>query len=121
MEAPKPRRRRARDKPKIAAPSLGPNTVIKREPVAKRLARHQQSDVDAMGKDKRRAVIGESYGPSKLRQVTLYGIVLAAVAALTIGVTVLLDHTDRFPSGKVPHTAPWAQPGAKQHPPKPLQ
>jgi hypothetical protein len=120
MEEAKSRRRRVRDEPEISAPSLGPNTVIEREPVAERLARHEQSDVDAMGKDKRRAVIGHSYGPSKLRQATLYGIVLAAVAALAIGVTVLLDHTDKFPS-KVPHSAPWAQPDAKQHPPKPLQ
>jgi hypothetical protein len=116
----KPARKRVRDEPGLAAPSLGPNTVIKREPVEERLARHEQSDVDAMGKDKRRAVRGQSYGPSKLRQATLYAIVLAVVAGLAIGAKLVVDSRDTFPS-KVPHSAPWAQPGAKQHPPKPLQ
>jgi hypothetical protein len=120
MEDPRPKRGRVRDESEITAPSLGPNTVIEREPVAERLARHEQSDVDAMGKDKRREVIGQAYGPSKVRQATMYGIFLAAVAALAIGGKLLVDKTDKFPS-KVPHTAPWAQPDAKQHPPKPLQ
>jgi hypothetical protein len=114
------KRGRVRDESQITAPSLGPNTVIERQPVEERLARHEQSDVDAMGKDKRREVIGHSYRPSKLRQATLYGIVLAVVAALAIGAKLLVDSSDTFPR-KVPHSAPWAQPGAKQHPPKPLQ
>src|SRR3954453_3403225 len=56
-----------RPEQKISAPSLGPNTVIEREPVEERLARHEQSDVDAMGKDKRRSVVGQTYGPTKAR------------------------------------------------------
>jgi hypothetical protein len=120
MEEEKRARKRVRDESELTAPSLGPNTVIEREPVEQRLARHEQSEVDAMGQDKRRAVIGQSYGPSKLRQATLYGIALAVVAGLAIGLKLLVDSQDKFPS-KVPHSAPWAQPGVKQHPPKPLQ
>ena len=50
---------------KLAAPSLGPNTVIEREPVEERLAKHEQSEVDARGLDKRRRVVGQSYGPAR--------------------------------------------------------
>jgi hypothetical protein len=79
------------------------------------------SNVDAMGKDKRRKVVGHSYGPSKVRQLTLYGIAVAIVVALAIGGKLLIEGADKFPSGKVPHTAPWAQPNVKQHQAKPLQ
>jgi hypothetical protein len=103
------------------APSLGPNTVINREPVEERLARHDQSDVDAMGKDKRRVVVGHSYGPTKMRQLALYGVFLAVLAALLFGGKLLVDSLDT-PVGKdIPNSAPWAQPNAPEHPPKPLQ
>ena len=103
------------------APSLGPNTVIEREPVEERLARHDQSTEDAMGKDKRRPVVGQSYGPSKTRQLTLYGIFLAVVAAILIGGAILVSALDTPVGKQIPQSAPWAQPHAKQHPPKPLQ
>ena len=102
------------------APSLGPNTKIEREPVEERLARHEQSDVDALGKDKRRAVVGQSYGPSVARQVALYGIAVAVIVLLAIGAKLLVSSQDKFPS-KVQAKAPWAQQDAKQVPPKPLQ
>jgi hypothetical protein len=104
-----------------SAPSLGPNTVVEREPVEERLARHEQSNVDAMGHDKRRPVVGQSYGPSKARQLALYGIFLAVVAALLIGGKLLVDSLDTPVGKNIPNSAPWAQPNAKQHPPKPLQ
>src|SRR4051794_41760384 len=105
----------------ISAPSLGPNTVIEREPVEERLARHDQSEVDAMGKDKRRSVVGQSYGPSKTRQLALYGVFLAVVAALVVGGIVLVGQLDT-PVGKdLPNSAPWSKPGVKQIRPKPIQ
>jgi hypothetical protein len=114
-------KKRRRDESQITAPSLGPGTVIEREPVEVRLARHEQSEVDAIGEDKRRQVVGQSYGPSKARQILLYGIFLICVAALFIGGKFLVDSLDT-PVGKhVPHTAPWAKQDAKQRPPKPLQ
>ena len=110
-----------RDEQKISAPSLGPNTVIEREPVEERLARHEQSEVDAMGLDKRRPVIGHSYGPSKARQLGLYGIFLAVVVALVIGGVIVIGKLDT-PVGKdVPNSAPWSKPGVKQIKPKPIQ
>lgn|SRR3954447_18147933 len=106
---------------KISAPSLGPNTVIEREPVEERLARHEQSEVDAVGKDKRRPVVGQSYGPSKTRQLVLYGVFLAVVAVLAFGGYLLIQSQDTGVGKNVPNTAPWSKPGAKQIPPKPIQ
>jgi hypothetical protein len=110
-----------RPEQKISAPSLGPNTVIEHEPVEERLARHEQSEVDAMGRDKRRPVVGQSYGPSKARQLGLYGIFLAVAAALVIGGIILIGKLDT-PVGKhVPCSAPWCKGDPKQIKPKPIQ
>src|SRR3954470_21215354 len=93
---------------RISAPSLGPNTFIEREPVEERLARHDQSEVDALGRDKRRPVIGQSYGPSKARQLGLYGIFLAVLVGLAIGGILLIGHFDTSVN-KVPCSAPWCK------------
>ncbi len=105
----------------VAAPSLGPNTVIEREPVEERLARHDESAVDAMGLDKHRSVVGKSYGPSKARQLAVYLVFLTVVAALVVGGIILVNNLDTSVGKDVPHSAPWAKPGAKQITPKPIQ
>ena len=97
------------------APSIGPNTVIEKDDPEERLARHEQSDTDAMGLDKRRPVMGGSYGPSVGRQVTLYAIFIALVVALAIGFKVLADNLDEPPK-QIESTAPWAQDNAPQVP-----
>jgi hypothetical protein len=102
------------------APSIGPGSVVEREPVEERLARHEQSNVDAMGQDKRRQVVGKTYGPTLARQLALYAIFLVIVAAIAFGVKVAVDHFDQPPK-HFAAKAPWAQPGVKQTPPKPLQ
>jgi hypothetical protein len=110
-----------REEQQVSAPSLGPKTTIEREPVEERLARHEQSEVDAMGLDKRRPVIGQSYGPSKARQFAVYLGFLAVVAALVVGGIILVGNLDK-PVGKdVPNSAPWAKHGVKQIKPKPIQ
>jgi hypothetical protein len=110
-----------REEQQVSAPSLGPKTSIEREPVEERLARHEQSEVDAMGLDKRRPVIGQSYGPSKARQFAVYLGFLAVVAALVVGGIILVGNLDK-PVGKdVPNSAPWAKHGVKQIKPKPIQ
>jgi hypothetical protein len=104
------------------APSLGPNTVlVEREPVEERLARHEQSDVDARGEDKRRSVVGKTYGPTKTRQLALYGIFLLVLVAVLFGGKLLVDSLDTPVGNDIPNSAPWAQPNAKQHQPEPLQ
>ena len=111
----------SRPEQQVSAPSLGPNTVIDREPVEERLARHEQSEVDAMGLDKRRPVIGESYGPSKRRQLVMYLGFLAILVALVVGGLILVGTLDTSVGKNVPNNAPWAQPGAKQIQPKKIQ
>jgi hypothetical protein len=112
---------RRHDESEITGPSLGPHTVIEREPVEERLARHEQSEVDAMGKDKRRSVVGQRHGPSKARQLGLYGASLAVIAALIIGAIILIGSFDKSVGKDIPNSAPWSKPGAKQIQPKPIQ
>jgi hypothetical protein len=112
---------RKHDESAITGPSLGPHTVIEREPVEERLARHEQSEVDAMGLDKRRSVVGQGYGPSKGRQLLVYLGFLAVVAALAVGAIILVNNVDT-PVGKhIPCSAPWCKDHPKQIPPKPIQ
>ena len=98
------------------APSIGPKTVIEREPPEQRLAKHQPSDVDAMGLDKRREVVGQSYGPSTGRQLTMYGVGLAVLAALVIGGKLLADELDQ-PPDEIKAEAPWT---GNDEPPAPI-
>jgi len=99
------------------APSVGPRSVAFHHP-------HEgpthDVNVDAMGNDKRRQVVGNSYGPSFARQATLYGIFVVIVIALFIGGRIAISHLDKAPATN-PNVAPWSAPNAPQHPPKPLE
>jgi hypothetical protein len=100
------------------APSIGPNTVIEHESPDERLSRHEISNTDAMGLEKRRSVVGGSYSPSLARQAALYGIFIAVIAALAIGFIVLANELDQPPE-TYSDEAPWSQPDAPQRPPAP--
>ena len=99
------------------APSIGPNTTIEREDPDERLARHEQSDVDAMGLDKRREVVGGSYSPSIARQAAMYGIFILVVAAIAFGFKLAVDEFDQ-PEENYKAEAPWTD---SDRPPEPLQ
>jgi hypothetical protein len=101
----------------ITAPSIGPNTVIEKAPPEERLDKDKISDVDAMGLDKRRSVVGHSYSASLGKQVVLYGIFLAVLAALVFGGKMLVDEADA-PPAEYKDDAPWV---GNQSPPDPLQ
>jgi hypothetical protein len=103
-----------------SAPSIGPHTTIEYEAPETRMARSEASNVDAMGKDKRRQVVGQSYGPSVARQMTVYGIFLAVTAAFVIGFLLLAKELDKAPASN-PDEAPWSQEDARQNPPLPLE
>jgi hypothetical protein len=103
----------------ITAPSIGPKTVIEKRPPEERLANHEQSDVDAMGLDKRRGVVGEKYGAGFAKQATVYGVFLVVVVALVIGGKLAIDELDKGPAENEDR-APWAQDGAEQRPPSDL-
>jgi Putative zinc-finger len=81
---------------------------------------HAGSNVDAMGQDKRRRIIGESYGPSKARQAVYYGVFIVFLVLLYIGAKVAIDQLDKAPAHDSVQ-APWAQPKAPQTPPHRFQ
>ena len=68
-----------------------------------------------MGKDKRREVIGHSYGPSRRSQLLVLGGVLGTFAVLIVGGKLLADSADKPPATN-PDRAPWSKPDAPQVP-----
>ncbi len=102
----------------FAAPSIGPHTHLEKfsESPEERLAKHEQSDVDAMGLDKRRGVTGQRYGASFAKQATVYGVFLLVMVALVVGGKLAADELDQGPDVN-PDEAPWSQPDAEQRPP----
>jgi len=104
----------------IAAPSIGPDTVIERKPPEERLDFDKISDTDAVGKDKRREVVGGTYGPTRTRVLATFATFIVVVAALAVGFYFLAQELDQPPSEN-PDEAPWSLPEAPQQPPKPIQ
>jgi len=82
----------------------------------KDLANHEQSDVDAMGLDKRREVVGQKYGASFAKQASVYGVFLVVVVAMVIGGKLAVDELDQGPKENEDQ-APWSQTDAQQRPP----
>src|SRR5215210_1267638 len=64
------------------------------------------SDVDAMGQNKRREVIGHAYGPSRKSQLMVLGGVLAFFVLFFGGGKLLADKADEQPKSN-PDLAPW--------------
>lgn len=81
---------------------------------------HMGGSTDAMGQDKRRRVVGQSWGPSKARQALYYGLAIAFVIALYIGGKIAIDELDKAPAHNTDQ-APWSQPNAPQTPPTRFQ
>jgi hypothetical protein len=98
------------------APSSPDLDHLEKFEASKEARQHEPSTVDAMGKDKRRVVIGESYGPSRMSQFKVLGGILAATAILVIGFVLLANNSDNNPKTES-GDAPWAQPGVKQQDP----
>jgi hypothetical protein len=74
---------------------------------------HVGSETDAMGHDKRRAVVGQGYGPSRGRQLLYYGLFLAFLIAVYLGGKLAIDELDKAPKHN-PAAAPWAKPAPQQ-------
>jgi hypothetical protein len=84
------------------------------EPADQRSPGGQGSDVDAMGQEKHRRVIGQ-HNPHRGRQFLYYGIFIAFLAAAYIGLKAGADALDKAPAHD-PDQAPWSKPGAPQGP-----
>ena len=103
----------------VTAPSVGPHTTFEKDDPEERLARHEQSNTDAMGLDKRREVIGGSYGPTFTRQLVTYGVFILVVGVIVAGVLIAVSKLDQ-PEKKYPDEAPWSQASATQKTPPPI-
>ena len=95
------------------APSVGPNTTFDKRSAEERLAGTEQSSEDAMGLDKRRQVIGGTYGPTITRQIVTWLIFVVVAGAAAFGLKQLADDLDK-PPAKVEDQAPWT--GSDQKP-----
>jgi len=70
---------------------------------------HIPSDVDAMGEDKRREVVGHSYGPSRRSQIMFFITVAAALVVVVGGWLTLVALFDKPPT-HFTDQAPWSKP-----------
>lgn len=73
------------------------------------------TQVDAMGRDKRREVVGHSYGPSRRSQVMFF-VAVGIVAVVIIGGWTLAVAAFDQPPDSNPDEAPWSAADAPQVP-----
>jgi hypothetical protein len=76
-----------------------------------------ESDLDAMGNDKRRAVIGQQYGASARKRLIVYGIAVGVMVLVVVAFATVVSSVD---NREIPieNTAPWAQADAQQKAPR---
>ncbi|HEY6636248.1 MAG TPA: hypothetical protein VIZ61_01065 [Solirubrobacterales bacterium] len=89
------------------APSAADITNLEPMEPSEQAKRHAPSDVDAMGQDKRRAVVGHSYGPSARSQIMFFvavGVVVVVVVGGWLGLVALFDK----PPTHFKDSAPWS-------------
>jgi hypothetical protein len=77
---------------------------------------HEPSDVDAMGRDKRRSVVGNTYGPTRRRQAFFFAIAAGVAVLIVLGAIAAINAFDQ-PEKNYPDKAPWAQSGGADNPP----
>ena len=67
-----------------------------------------RSDVDAMGSDKRRAVIGGQYGASVRKRLIVYGLAVAVAVGLVIVSLTVVSNVDNKDIA-LKDTGPWTE------------
>jgi hypothetical protein len=97
------------------APSAPDTSKLQLLTASKAAQEHEPSTVDAMGKDKRREVIGHAYGPSRRSQLAVLGGFVAVVLIVVFGLGAIARNSDKTPKSN-PDLAPWSQPDAPQVP-----
>jgi hypothetical protein len=92
-----------------SAPSGSADFIREIEPVeaSEEAKAHAPSHEDAMGQDKRRQVVGHSYGPSRRSQLIFFAIVGAVAVAIVGGWTLAVAAFDSAPES-YPDKAPWS-------------
>jgi hypothetical protein len=89
------------------APSAADITELEKFEPSEEAKRHQPSDVDAMGQDKRRQVVGHSYGPTRKSQIMFF-VAVAAVAVVIVGGWLALVGLFDKPPTHFKDAAPWS-------------
>src|SRR5918994_3139152 len=90
------------------APSAADITKLELMEPSEEAKAHKPSDVDAMGQDKRRQVVGHSYGPSRRSQLLFFVIVGVIVVVVVGGGMAAVAAFDTIPD-KLPDEAPWSK------------
>jgi hypothetical protein len=91
------------------APSAADISKLELMEPSEEAKQHQPSDVDAMGQDKRRPVVGHGYGPSRRSQLIFF-VALAVVLVVVVGGWLaLVSAFDKAPDHIVAK-APWSKP-----------
>lgn len=76
-----------------------------------------RSDLDAMGNDKRRPVIGQQYGASARKRLIVYGIAVTVLVLVVVAFLTVISGVDERKIA-LKETAPWSASGAPQEAPR---
>jgi hypothetical protein len=93
------------------APSAGNIDELEKFEPSEKAKRHVPSDVDAMGQDKRREVVGHSYGPTARRQIMFF-VAVGAVLLVIVGGWLALVSIFDTPPTHFKDSAPWSKTAA---------
>jgi hypothetical protein len=92
---------------KGTAPSAANIEDLEKFEPSEEAKQHEPSTVDAMGQDKRRPVVGHSYGPSTRRQLMFF-VAVAAVLVVIVGGWLTLVALFDTPPTHFKDAAPWS-------------
>jgi hypothetical protein len=90
------------------APSAADIDKLEKFEPSEEAKRHEPSNVDAMGQDKRREVVGHSYGPPLRRQIMFF-VTVAAVLVVIVGGWLGLVSLFDTPPTHFKDSAPWSK------------
>jgi hypothetical protein len=77
--------------------------------------RQRPSDVDAMGQDEHRKVVGQGHGVSRGRSLVYHGVFVVLLVGGYLGLHAAVEQLDKAPA-RSPDKAPWSKAGAPQLP-----
>jgi hypothetical protein len=93
------------------APSAADISKLELMEPSEEAKRHTPSDTDAMGQDKRRPVVGHSYGPSRKSQLIFFAAVAILLVVVVGGWLALVAAFDNPPENAA-DKAPWSKQAA---------
>jgi hypothetical protein len=100
-------RRRSGRATRGTAPSSADISKLEKFEASEEAKQHEPSSVDAMGQDKRRQVVGHSYGPSRRSQIMFFVSVAVVLVVIIGGWFVLVGLFDNPPT-HFTDKAPWS-------------